>query len=257
VTRTFSTSFSQTLAPTFLIPLTQVALTGSVYTIVAITVERYVSCCWPHVPSRQGGQVSALTIGGILAFCLVFNVTRFFEYRSHLHEFSDEELSPDLRGIPFDELPEDIRVELRRIQETLPRIVDPTDFRKNPRYIRYYLLAANCTLMVFLPVASLIFLNYKIHKAIEKREHFRATMTTKAPSLKSPADGPAKNGGGSNGHRGSVAVTTSADAAEAKRKKEREVTIGQVLVIIVVTFVVTQSFKVSRLSSGLTSFGLR
>ena len=55
------------------------ALTGSVYCIVAVTVERYVSCCWPHVRPRDKTIHNAGCLLVIIAFSFVFNVTRFFE----------------------------------------------------------------------------------------------------------------------------------------------------------------------------------
>ena len=62
--------------------MTQIALTGSVYTMVAVTVERFVSCCFPHVPPRAGAAFSAKTIAAIVAFSVAFNVTRFLEWEA-------------------------------------------------------------------------------------------------------------------------------------------------------------------------------
>ncbi len=76
----------QILAPKFLIPLTQVALTGSVYTTVAVTVERYVSCCWPHVPPREGARTNVAAIAGIVSFSFLYNFTRFFDYTTSKHQ---------------------------------------------------------------------------------------------------------------------------------------------------------------------------
>ncbi len=51
------------------------------------------------------------------------------------------------------------------------------------------MLAFNGTMMVFLPLVSLILLNWKIHKAIQNREQFRYVMTDasdKRPSAAAP-----------------------------------------------------------------------
>lgn len=68
------------VGPHFMIPLSQIALTGSVYSIVAITVERYFSCCWPHFPPREGPLVNLACIAGIVLFSVCYNITRFFEF---------------------------------------------------------------------------------------------------------------------------------------------------------------------------------
>ncbi len=59
------------------------------------------------------------------------------------------------------------------LQDSYPLEIVPTALRKDPLYIRYYMLAANGMVMLFLPLVSLILLNWKIHKAIKNREQFR------------------------------------------------------------------------------------
>jgi hypothetical protein len=70
------------LAPKFLIPLSQIALTGSVYTIVAITVERYFACCWPLVPPREGKLINGLCIGTGTLF--IFGVAQYLSLQGKI-----------------------------------------------------------------------------------------------------------------------------------------------------------------------------
>lgn len=72
----------------------QIALTGSVYSIVGITVERYICCCFPHISPREGPAANLFAIGGIILFSVLFNITRFFEYET-VHEV-EEAYSDDL-----------------------------------------------------------------------------------------------------------------------------------------------------------------
>ena len=54
-----------------------------------------------------------------------------------------------------------------------PLFVTPTALRSHPMYQRVYMLGANCTVMVLVPLALLITMNYKIYRAIKNREKFR------------------------------------------------------------------------------------
>lgn len=65
--------------------------------------------------------------------------------------------------------------------------------------------------MILIPLLSLCFLNYKIHKAIKTREQFKATVTVSRANA---------------------------------NNKERDVTIGQILLAIVIMFFVCHIFKV-------------
>ena len=71
--------------------------------------------------------------------------------------------------------------------------------------------------MVLLPLFLLIFLNAQIHKALKKREEFKASLTRAIPSSREDED----------------------------KKKERDFTVTKILVAIVVMFCICQSFKVS------------
>ena len=119
-------------SPSYHIPLPfQIALTGSVYSIVGITVERYICCCFPHVPPREGPAINILAIGGIILFSVLFNMTRFFEYETG-HEISICEGGPCLK------------VEDAYSDEVIKQgddydvayFVDATGLRKNQEYIR-------------------------------------------------------------------------------------------------------------------------
>jgi hypothetical protein len=45
-----------------------------------------------------------------------------------------------------------------------------------PSFPSYYLLASSCTVMVLIPVMGLMMLNWRIHRAIKKREAFRGAI---------------------------------------------------------------------------------
>ena len=112
---------------------------------------------------------------------------------------------------------------------------------------RYYLLLANCTVMVLIPLLSLSFLNWEIYKAVKNREKFRATLSqSMRKSKRAQSSSPSSQE--HSPHSNMVnANTTSSDEEDSKcrkRNKEREVTISQILLAIVIMFFVCQSFKV-------------
>ncbi len=92
--------------------------------------------------------------------------------------------------------------------------------------------------MVIIPFISLVVLNWRIHMAIKRREAFRATLSASnnanASRTQKAGPPPPQAGGG----------LTKTDANDQKGSKEREVTISQILVLIVIIFLVCQSFKV-------------
>lgn len=72
------------LTPLILTPLCQISLTGSVYTILAINMERYISVCHPHAPSRNRPSIYIATFLFLILFPFVYNLGRFFELKSHV-----------------------------------------------------------------------------------------------------------------------------------------------------------------------------
>ena len=82
------------------------------------------------------------------------------------------------------------------------------------------MLASNCTVMVIIPFVALVGLNWQIHKALKKREEFKASLARSIPT------------------------TANKDHEEDRHKKERDLTVTQILVAIVIMFFICQSFKV-------------
>merc|ERR1712227_327239 len=64
----------------YILPLAQIALTGSIYSTLAVAIERYTSVCHPHyTPSHCAGSFS---ISALVIFSVAFNICRFLEFET-------------------------------------------------------------------------------------------------------------------------------------------------------------------------------
>lgn len=95
---------------------------------------------------------------------------------------------------------------------------------------RLYLVCGNGLLMVILPVIALAIMNYKIRQVIVKRAEARAALAQRIAKAQNQGIGTNK----------------------PLRGPPPEPTIGSILLLIVVFFVISQSFKVSALERLIT-----
>ena len=60
------------------------SLAGSIYSTLAVAIERYVSVCHPHyVGFSEAGKLS---VAGLILFSVVFNICRFLEFETTYEE---------------------------------------------------------------------------------------------------------------------------------------------------------------------------
>lgn len=139
--------------PTVL-PLTQVAMTGSVYSVVAVALERYSNICQPFV-NNWGGRCNGLGyILAIILFSFAYNTVKFFEL---------EAVYPE------------VEANQTRVG---PPVVQFTELRKNSVYATTY-IACNTCFMGVIPIVVLAGLNYRIIAAMKeatKRHNNLSTM---------------------------------------------------------------------------------
>ena len=64
----------------YLIPLTQMSLAASCYSMVALTVERYISVCHPFFKQRHNVKAWVFLVP-VGLFVLLYSSPRFFEMR--------------------------------------------------------------------------------------------------------------------------------------------------------------------------------
>ena len=156
--------------------LTQVALTGSIYTTLAITIERYLIVCHPfYVVSHE--WTSKMYILPIIVFSIVYNIPKFLEL--YAVQCVVEEISPviehndnitgkmikvsnftsscfevDENFVPTDE----------GSRYMFEYFILPTNLRMDSNYYSIYGIWMNLVFMGTLPVITLFILNILIFK---------------------------------------------------------------------------------------------
>jgi len=118
-----------------LLPLTSVTLTGSVYCVVALALERYLHLSRPDC-SNKGSFFGYIL--PVLAFSVFYNAPKFFEFTTAYSLNENSEMMPHVRA---------------------------TEFRKNIDY-SFYVLGSNFIFMGLLPFSLLISLNIVISRRV-------------------------------------------------------------------------------------------
>ena len=160
-----------------LLPLVQIAMTGSVYSTIAISLERYLIVCHPfYVVSHEWSFKKYIL--PIITFSFVYNIPRFFELKTEINEI--ENVSTENATNPLTK--EDYLVDdnLNRMGNTLiPKIpflnannsmtqqisydynIVPTAMRTNTYYYSIYYIWTNFLVMGLFPYLILIILNIR------------------------------------------------------------------------------------------------
>ena len=114
------------------LPLAQIALTGSIYSTLAITIERYLIVCHPFYTVSHSWSAKRYVIP-ILIWSLLYNAPKFFE----LYTTFDESHNKTSHG--YD--------------------VEASPMRLNEYYITIYCIWMNFLFMGLVPFLALIILN--------------------------------------------------------------------------------------------------
>jgi len=131
-----------------LLPLTSVTLSGSVYCVVALCIERYLQLTRPQA-SNKGSFFGYIL--PVLAFSVLYNGPKFFEFTTEYTVNGQRELEPYIRA---------------------------TEFRMNSDY-GLYILGSNFIFMGILPFTLLISLNWLISQRV--KHYFTSEEITDQP----------------------------------------------------------------------------
>jgi len=146
----------------YVLPLAQIAQTGSIYSTLAVAIERYVSVCHPHfTPPHCTGNLS---VAALLIFSFLFNSLRFVEFRTVY----------DYRNVSFTDVATNETI-WRNI--STPR-AESTELRRDRTYSQVFMYVMLIAQGI-IPLVVLIVLNAKIYTAIRARTQRLATMTSR------------------------------------------------------------------------------
>ena len=131
-------AYIQTVA----IPVVQISMTGSIYSTLAISIERYMIACKPFYMNSHKWSVKRYIIP-IVVFSVTYNMPKFFEIETCI------DTPPD---------------NLNNSEHTFG--LKATSLRSNPNYYITYTIWANFILMGFLPFMILIVVNGLTFKSL-------------------------------------------------------------------------------------------
>jgi hypothetical protein len=245
------------------IPMMQVALTGSVYCTVCISLERYLTVCHPFFIAGKNWSAKRYIIP-IVLFSLFYNAPHFFDFRTTKYMTPrDTNVSNVSQGYPCwnesfiaekDDLPclynpmpnpylqnetyNSGKNNNRRINETAkPKQfqykVELTVLRKNKYYYTIYIIGLNFVFNGFLPFALIITMNtllYKQLKIIVNSESYRSarSMSTATISFR---------------HQSVIEDSIAGQRHENKRMKYSEAMMTKVTIIIAFVFIIFHLIK--------------
>ena len=126
----------------YILPLVSISLTGSVYSVVAITVERFIIVKQFNTTLCR----SKVLIPFIIILSISFNVVKFFEHTTKKHQYANDE--------------DDIESEIF--------IVEPTELRRHPLYVLVYVNLINFLIMHLIPFFILSILHCLIFISVRK-----------------------------------------------------------------------------------------
>lgn len=133
------------------LPVIQIALTGSVWTTMMVSVERYLTVCLSYRSPKVQHMIYTFPI---IFFAFLFNIPRFFELTTGI-EATNVTIYNETLGQAYN-------------VTIYKPVLEPTEIRRDPLYSRYYVLIANSFALAFIPMTALVILNACIFRTISK-----------------------------------------------------------------------------------------
>ena len=150
-------------------PIRSIAMGSSIYMTVSLSLEMYTSLAKPFDHRARHGRTKCnrliLYIISSLTFSFLYSIPRFLDLE--IKEDSNcEFLSQHNERLNKNE-PQN---------RTIAFYICPTELRKDPSYILWYINVSNLVVTGFVPIVFLVFFNYKIYEIVRKNRTRRASM---------------------------------------------------------------------------------
>ena len=149
-----SEGFHYHIAPNA-IAVIQISLTGSIYCTVGISIERYLTVCHPFYLSRKKWSSKRYIIP-IVLFSILYNTTRYFEYRMEYSDLDEMKSNMSILGQNDGDITHNYGYE-----------VTYTSLRKNKYYYSIYTIGCNFVFNGLVPFSIIISLNSLLYRRLK------------------------------------------------------------------------------------------
>jgi len=146
----------------YILPLTHMSLTGSVYSVVAVTVERYTTLKGINYKTVWKGRALIIFI---VTFSILYNVIKFFELQVEVQtlEPTGEDLS---------------LIKNSSVINTTTYVINATPMRRHPVYSFCYIVVGNFLFMNLLPFSTIALMNFFIFKILKSHTALHNTVSS-------------------------------------------------------------------------------
>ena len=167
-------AFYNYLLPVIL-PLNHIAMTGSIYSKLAITTERYLVVCHPYYLMSHRWK-DRIYIIPVILFSVIYNLPKFFEIETTIYH-SGPTMESELDNITTNVRKEFVQEMINNsFHEDIIYGIKPTPLRINLNYISIYLIWINFILMCIVPFTVLITLCSLTLKGMKKHLRQQASL---------------------------------------------------------------------------------
>ncbi|XP_023340150.1 probable G-protein coupled receptor frpr-1 [Eurytemora carolleeae] len=157
-----------------LLPVAQIAMTGSVLTTLAVSVERFIAVCRPHVPAAK--DIGRIICSLIVFFSILLNLNRFMEYETKLNTI---EFPPN---ISFSGAVRGTTNQSTNLVTWSFYTIKPTPTRLDPK-ISQIAAVSSILILNILPFFAMSILNICIYRSIKKRSQLINSVTRERRNL--------------------------------------------------------------------------
>ena len=179
------------------VPLLQVALTGSIYCTVNISIERYMTVCHPFYVAAHKWPAQR-TIIPIIVFSILYNVPHFFEFETIYGPVKNNRTNLELNNSNQPIQNQNEMIYLMKLNDTVPLDIDTivkvpesesrrsnnssdvdeheqfeykvelSSLRKNKYYYTIYIIGLNLLVNGVLPFTIILILNILLHNRLKE-----------------------------------------------------------------------------------------